>query len=883
MDEWIDKLVGSPSDFISAWIDLSNGGLWRLCERSLNGDMEAERGLKRLRELLEGQKQELAERLQWFLKERGLPIDLAEQLLSVTAQMVSDFLDRSGGDWIFLTEETEYEVPRVELQGLGVHRGVGFGVRVLLELHESQDGSYCLLTHPSCCLIPWDIDFRSALESVRKWWVEKSSLADRPAQIVWRITRSDGRPMETFNGDSLGGLLAVGIWHLMESVPVDQTISISAAISSDGSLLPVSSLYEKLCAAHQFVPPLRVLIVSDKQDLTKIPKTSSVSILPAASIDEAFGLFLKQTQQFAAMRERVSKIHAHFEVFSAPVDWSQYQEPTLTVVSEGKSLTLSEWLRLWLKGEDRHWLLVAPSGMGKTTALKFIAHYISVNYSNFIPLYMRAMDWLTVSVQEGRLSLPEVLESLHRFPSSPSVEHWLKWAELGYLVMLVDQVEMVVSNLDFLEQIQTAIKDYPQMYLLMAARSDQKSRLRRFGLPLVQLEPLSETQAQSLLQKLSHFFGKPLPPVKLTALNEVAPFLLVALLFVDSPIPQGQGQLYLKLLEALLGQWNLPLPSHRVIEILSEVALTHLNKDRWSEEEFYVHLRELTEPKIADQIWVAVKDKLIVRTDDSFSFAHALLLESLRAYALARKWQNNIPVADASYFLTPLRAVLVSSLLHRNVLSEFWELLQRRMESEPKEWAEVVAQCLNEQTDYPQQIVNVLLSRWFESFQRGVNERDNWDGAIKALPSDAVINFIFPEVQRRLTVRSLSDRKSATRLLALVAHKVKVPETLIEPLAEAFMDEYGFNFLDELKILFAHPLQHEPLHHFVSTLTKRLDSESILQKRRAIGAIERLSETGILTDALKSEITNRLKEIVGSELDTKVRSMAQRVLSRLMA
>lgn len=883
MDDWIDRLLGSPSDFLSAWIDLSNGGLWRLCEGALNGDREAERGLKRLRELLGGQKQELIERLQWFLKERGLPIDLAEQLLGVTAQMVSDFLDRRGGDWIFLTEGAEYEVPQVELQGLGVHQGIGFGVRVRLELHESQDGSYRLSPHPSCCLIPQDIGFRSALESVRKWWVEKSGLANRPTQIIWRVTRSDGRPIETFNGDSLGGLLAVGIWHLLESAPIDQTISISAAISPDGSLHPVSGLYEKLCAAHQCVPLLRVLIVSDKQDLTKIPQTQSVSILPAASIDEAISLFLEQTQQFVAMRERVSKIHVHFEVFSEPVDWVQYQEPTLTVVSEGKSFALSEWLRLWLKSKDRHWLLIAPSGMGKTTALKFIAHHISVSYSNFIPVYLRARDWFKVFVQGEGLSLPEVLESLHRFPSSPLVEHWLKWAELGYLVLLVDQVEMVTSNLDFLEQIQTTIKDYPQMYLLMAARSEQQSLFRRFGLPLVQLEPFSENQAQSLLQKLSRHFNKPIPPINLTALREVAPFLLVALLFVDPPIPQGQGQLYLKLLEALLGRGNLPLPSHRVIEILSEIALTHLNKDRWSEKEFYDSLCNLTDPRIADQIWVAVRDKLILRTDGSFSFAHTLLLEALRAYALSRRWQNDIPVSDASYFLTPLRTVLVSSLLQRDVLLEFWKLLQRRMESEPREWAEVVALCLNEQPCYPQQIVNMILSRWFEAFQKGVNERDNWDGAIKVLPPDVVNNFVFPEVQQKLTRKSLSDRRSAIYLLSLVAHKSKIPDTLVEPLAEAFMDEYGFTFLNELKTLFAHPLQHEPLCHFVSTVIKRLDSESVLQRRRAIEAIDQLSEAGILTDALKAEILNRLKELVRSKLDPKVCSTAQRVLSRLTA
>lgn len=877
MGEWVDKLVGSPNEFLTAWIDLSNGKLWKLCEMTLRGNEEAENELRRLMELLERKRQELVERLQWFLKERNLPTDLADQLLNEALQMVTDFLNHNG-DWILLTEG---EITQVELQGLGVHQNVGFGVRVRLGLHKSQDGSYRLLPHPSCCLVPQDIDFRSSLESVRKWWIEKSDLVELPAQIVWQIKRSDGRPIEAFKGDSLSGLLAVGIWHLINSAPIDPTISISAAISPDGSLLPVSGLYEKLCAAHQCAPPLRVLVVSDKQDLTKISQTQSVSILPAASIDEAIGLFLEQTQQLVTMRERVREIYSHFEVFSEPVDWSHYQEPTLTVVSEGRSFALSEWLRLWLKGEDRHWLLIAPSGMGKTTALKFIAHCISTNRKDLLSVYLRASDWLQVFVQGKGLSLPQVLESLHRFPSSPSVEHWLKWAELGYLVLLVDQADAVASNLDFLEQIQITIKDYPQMYLLTAARSEQQSYFKRLGLPLVQLEPFSESQAQSLLQKLSRRLNRPLPPINLTVLSEVAPFLLVALLFVAPPVPQGQGQLYLKLLEALLGRGNLPLPSHRVVEILSEITLTHLNKNQWSEEEFYESLCDLTERRIADQIWVAVKDKLIVRTDGFFSFAHTLLLESLRAYAIARKWQNKISVADASYLLTPLRAVLVSSLLHRNVLSEFWELLQRRMESEPKEWAEVVALCLNEQTHYPQQIVNILLSHWFESFQRGRNEMDNWDDAIKALPADVVNKFVFHEAQQKLTSRSLSDRRSATHLLALVAHKVKIPSTIAELLADAFMDEYGFAFLGELKTLFAHPLQHEPLLHFVSIITKFLDSESVLQRRKAIGAIDQLLEAGVLTDDLKTELVNRLRELLQRELDPKVRFVAQRTLSRL--
>ncbi|MCS7187925.1 MAG: NACHT domain-containing protein [Armatimonadota bacterium] len=878
MKEWLEELISSPFKFYDSWVKLCNGGLWTLCQRFLEGDIDAKDNLQRLRELLEKHEQEFAERLEWFLKEQNLPTNFVKQLLITAIRMIDDFLIHEGGNWSnFLTEDPEDEIPRIELQGLGIQQGVGFAVRLSLELRESPDRGYHFLPHPACCLIPQDNDFQKAVEYARRWWIEKSDFANFPAQITWRIYRIDGRPLVALRGDSLGGLFAVGICHLMKSVPIDQTVSISAAISPEGSLHPVSGLNQKLHAAHQCIPPLRVLIVANEQNLTDIPQIQSISIQTAASVSEAFDFFATQSQNFVETRERIKKLHNGFRVFNETLDWSCYQEPTLTVFSEGSPLSLTDWLRAWLKGEEKHWLLVGTSGMGKTTALRFIAYHIAATntFSHLLPVYLRADEW-----RERRLSLPEVLENSYRSPSAPSQEEWRKWAELGRLVLLVDQLERAASDLDFLDQIRMTIKsDYPNIYLLIATRSEKLSSFKSLELPIVQLEPFSETQAKDLLQRLSRALNKPLPSFNIS-LGGFSPFLLVALLLVDYPPPKGQGELYLKLLEFLLSKTDLPLPTHRVIEILSEVSLSFANKDQWTDRELYESLRDFTSSKIADQIWMAIKDRLLVRMDGFYSFVHTLILEALRAYALAHKWRQSN--SNVSLSLTPLRAILVASLLDSEALPDFWRLLQRKMESEPSEWAEVVAQCLNERTDYPEQIINLLLSHWFDAFLRGTNERDGWDRAIAALSNEIVEKFLFNQVQQKLTSRSLADLKSATRLLKLVAHRNKIPATIAELLAKACMDEFGFAILNEVKEILCHcPLQCEIIHKFISTITAFFDSPLMFQRSAAIKAIGEIAKAGVLTEDLKSKIANRLKEIVQAEESHKIRSVAQKTLLHL--
>lgn len=883
MGEWVDKLLGTPIEFVEAWVSMSNGGLWDLCQGVAKGEQEARNSLQKLLILLENNKCEFIGRLEWFLKQQGLLTCLSEDIYNKANQMVNDFLYGDGRKWLdfYEEEETEDEIPRITLQGLGVEQNKGFAVRVRLELYDSPDGKYYLLPHPSCLLIPQDADFQSSLETVKEWWITSSNLADCPAQVVWKITRTDGEPFRVLRGSSLGGLLAVGIWYLVNRIPEDQTVSVSASISQDGSLLPVSGLVHKLQAARLCDPPLRVLIVAKGSN---IPQWKSIRILRAASVEEAISFLVPESQSFKETRERTQQIHNGFRIFTQTFPWQLYQKPIIKVVSRNKLVPLDEWIKDWLSGDERHWILTAPSGMGKTTTLKFIAYHIATQntWYRLLPVYLRAEEW-----RESKKSLPEVLEELNRFPNSPSLEQWQKWAELGYLVVLVDQLERVASDLDFLDQIRMTInKDYPEIRLLLATRSEQKTFFGSMGLPIVQLEPLSDTQARELLKNICNHLGKPLPSLSYP-LNDIPPFLLVALPFVDQPAPQGQGKLYLQLLEELLGGVSdLSLPIFRIIEILSEFTLSNLNTNQWNEEDFYDGLQKLTSCRqTTDQIWRAIKDRLIMKVDKSICFVHTLLLESLRAYALAREVrEGRIKITDA-YFdrsLTPLRAILITSLLESEVLPDFWKLLEKKMKNEPEKWAETVATCLNERFDYLQHIVTEIVSKWFDAFERGAREIEIWDKAVRALPSDAIENFVFSAARQGLVSQSLAERRAATRILALAAHKVRIPPEMVDLLVGAFMAEYGFTLVNDLKELFSHPLQCDHRERFVLAIAKFLNSSSAHQRGKAVEAIERMAESGILPESLRNVISQCLQKLT-QDMDAKVRSAAQKTLRCLQA
>lgn len=111
---------------------------------------------------------------------------------------------------------------------------------------------------------------------------------------------------------------------------------------------------------------------------------------------------------------------------------------------------------------------------------------------------------------------------------------------------------------------------------------------------------------------------------------------------------------------------------------MSDLTLRLHNQDRWDEVKFYDTLKALVaNTSIADQIWSSVTDsRLIVRNNGYYNFVHTLLLETFRAYALARKWENSVPAAEAVKFLTPLRAILISSLLNEPTIQDFLGLVE---------------------------------------------------------------------------------------------------------------------------------------------------------------------------------------------------------------
>lgn len=882
--EWVDKLlVDSPLEFRDAWLKASNGGLWQLCCSARNGDSEAESGLQVLHENLHTRKSEFLERLRWFLKEQDIPTDTAEQLFETFLQMVEDFLSNGGRRWANFIADKRVEIPRVELQGLGVHKDVGFSVQLVLELHECVEGSRFLSPHPSCILIPQDSEFRSSIEVVKNWWVTKSGEISLPHQITWRISRNDNSPIEALKGASLSALLAVGVWLLMNDFPSDKTISVSAELLPDGSLNPVSGLPQKLHASNLCIPPLRVLIVSDRQPLPQSLPSDSLQVVQASSVDEAIEIFTTQMCPFVEAKNWVKQTHEGFEILNKPLDWRFYCEPLLTVVLEGKTLALSEWVKEWLGGEKKHWLLVAPSGMGKTTALKFIAHQIASVHRHLLPIYLRAERLVKVLSDDPDMPLPELLERLFRFLSpQPSSEHFEVWLRSGYLVLLVDQLESAASNLDFLDFVDLVTETYLEMPLLMAVRNERLSAFERFKLPTIRLEPLSAQQAQDLLQKLASFLNKPLPTLNLP-LDQISPFLLVALLFVEGEVPKGQGQLFLELAKVLLKDLDLPLPLHRTIEILSDLTLTLHNQDRWDEVKFYDTLKAfVANTNLADQIWSSITDsRLIVRSNGYYNFVHTLLLETFRAYALARRWENSIPAPEAVKFLTPLRAILISSLLCEPAIQDFWDWLRRRAESEPKEWAETLAKCLWERDDVPERLGVEIFQKWQDAFQKGESEKQGWDKAVSALPPKIVEGFIFPRLNQLLSSKSFTDNRAAVNFLSLISHNVTLTPAIAKTLAAAFMGEYGSVLKDGIRKIFAQKHQGNALREFVAAITERLESPSPSQRLRAINAFDWLTQSVDLPKDLIPRLSTLLKKLSESDGNVRVREGARKILKRL--
>jgi len=794
-----DLFEGGPIEFQNAWLRLSKGGLWELCMQALEDEGA--------REVLEDFRHRLfcdcstasnfRERLRWFLRKIGSPEDEGE-----IVSRISNLLSNEN-DWSWYVDQRDGEeenIPSVTLQGLGVKGDEGFVVTLTLELREGRDKKHCLKVHPKCCPLPQDTNFKAALDEVEQW-LQSLAPSHQPLEVTWQIVRQDGY-LDALRGDSLGGLFAVGIWLLLNNFPPDHTITISAAMENDGKLRPVSGLLPKVRAAiNNASQRIKRLLVADGQNLSDLDRhiRSQIQIQKVATVDEAIDVFITQVAPFIEMRKKVAEKFDGFFVSgsSQKVGWDCYEEPLVTILQgQQKTLPLRKWVNLWLKGEQKQWLLVAPSGMGKTTALRYITHYLASKaiYKHLLPIFMTAQEWQSVwerVIRSGRFAATISLENIlaegvgstrdDGITEGHRANWWANWLERGCVVLLVDQVEQVATSQDFLEHISDSLKGYKELGVILAVRSEWAEHFRWLNLPEVKLEPLSEQQAKSLLGKLSRKLNKPIPRLPLKG-DEFPPFLLTASLFIPQPV-QGLGQTCLELVKVLLGS-SLPLPSPRIIEILSTAFFKLGDKDEWSEGELYEALKaEFGDVSHLDRVWGQLSSQLLVRTDGSFRFVHTLLLETLRAFALKQS-------VEAFRFLTPQRAWLIASLLEGRPAQDFWKWLKRRAEGEPERWAEISALCLSERDDAPaKEFAEMFLSKWLDAFWKGKeNERQGWEGAISALPEASIGEVILPSVRSLLTKDNpkLPDLRAAIHLMAIVAGKVDVCDE-VDALASAFV------------------------------------------------------------------------------------------------
>jgi hypothetical protein len=865
--DWIEHLAcGGPTQFEDAWLRLSNGELWRLC---CEDNKEV---LGKLHNQLIASHQGFIERLEWWLDKIGLPKRVAYDIFHQMKSLVEDFLYKDGGEWSEYIDQfgdEEIEIPQVTLQGLGVKGRDGFVVNLKLDLREDTEPKPRLVPHPESILLPQDDEFKAALSKVEQWMQSFSPVG---IKIVWRITRSDGHPLDALRGNSLSGLFAVGIWLLLKDFPPDPSITITAALSDDGKLIPVSGLVEKVRAAINLsYPQITCLLVAKGQDL------STVSNLPGlpqdffqqvATVDEAIDAFQTRIALFVDLRNKMARMFDHFYLIGLGVgDWSCYQEPSVTLSSKGrKSLLLTDWLREWLRGEQKHWLLVARSGMGKSTALRYIAYLLSSKgeYKNLLPVFLEAKEWLSVWEKLRQFSFnPSLSEILKTFfskasPNELEDKHWANWLERGHIVLLVDQVEQVATKHDFVEHIRDTLEGNNSLRVVLAVRSERFEDFKWLGLPSIHLEPLSKDQAQHLLVKLSSVLDRPVPALP-PQMSEFPPFLIVASLFLPHPI-KGLGRTYLELVKALLSKVGSPLPPTRMIEILGDVFMALEGKDSWDNDEVYDELRKCVgDAQRADDLWGILRaSNLLVEEGKLLRPVHTLLVEALRAFSLAQKWNRNFPVHEADRLLTSTRTLLLASLLDQQVAQDFWRWLQRRVMAEPLRWAETCAYCLSERDDAPTgDFVNLFYSRWFDAFQRGKKEEEQaWGSAIAASPERAICDYVLPKAHQLLQGKpKLADLRAATNLMAIVSDKVAFDSQIVDALVSAFIaSEFKRIVAQDIAKLFGPPLQTESLRHFIDRLLTYAE-----RSRQGFDALEEFVKVAQFPQNLGRAVADRLR------------------------
>ncbi len=887
--DWVDKLLGIPITFRDGWLEAANGGLWKLCREVAKGKTDAKEKLCQLAEVLETARERLQERLEWFLKEEGLPSHLANTLLTEMQQLTNAFLHRNDEEFSDYLKEFKRQIA---LQGLGVHQNHGFVVRVILEEWEPKGSDLLFLPHPESRLLPQDYEFQGALEIVKQWW-KTSGVSSQPAHITWRISRIDNQPLAALKGDSLSALFAVGIWLLCSDIPVDQTITISAAINPDGQLRPVGGIEKKAWQHENTKPRLRYLLIAANQQVSGRENFPPDFFQPVRTVAEAKEFFITHAKPFQTVREHTRQQTEHFRFFDRTFDWDTYEEP---IVREGNErVELWAWFKKHLQSEQGvRFLLTASSGMGKTTALRFLAHRLCTDPigSQFVPILVTASQWSDIFFKFHK-SLPAILE--HLFGSSPKSDHWCSWLSHGRVVLLVDQAEQVDHLCDFRDHLSTVLKEFNRLHLLIAVRSEWLERFSDLNLPSVHLEPLSEPKARRLCEKLARFREKlasvELPSSPPLPLLGGSPLLLIAAFFCSRENALGQGQLVVRLAEWLLSHCSdLPLPSNRVLKVLTEaVWMLPPDKTVWCQGKFYDALQQVAEEQhIVGELWSKLwmglqKCPLLSFYDTAVSFSHTLLSEALQALAIANRCTNGTLPSDIHRRLAPLRTILLASLLPDRAAPAFWEWLQRRMESEPVQWAEVAARCLHERTDAPERFITTLLSRWFTAFTRGAHEKEGWDQAISALPPFALQQFALPKVEQWLTTANFADDRAAVHLLALIADKIDFSDTLLHRLLKAFLaNRYRITLLPDLKTLLESEKQKGFATQFFHQLLTHLEDASLTTRRSAAEALAQLVSHPVeVPCALRDEVAEALRRCSQDPSLSTLHPVLRRALAQL--
>jgi hypothetical protein len=211
------------------------------------------------------------------------------------------------------------------------------------------------------------------------------------------------------------------------------------------------------------------------------------------------------------------------------------------------------------------YLLTAPSGSGKSSALSYLAHQIVGGQA--LPVLLSADQWESCWHANPHFDLPAILHHLFQsLANAPSIEHWRQWLQQGRAVLLVDKLESVATNQSFRDQLRQILQTSPLLKVVLAVRVEWLSWFEALALPVYRLLPLSEAQTHALVRSLEDLLGRSTPHATSFAGN---PFLCTAACFIEGSPPTGQGRFLQQLFEALLRQaGDIGLPIFRAIGLI---------------------------------------------------------------------------------------------------------------------------------------------------------------------------------------------------------------------------------------------------------------------------------------------------------------------------